>query len=152
MQENTYNQWATIIGEVILGFGSIECWTRHLVEISSGDDGYLYQVSNFEGRINRVISLLEQEPECLVARMYGRERLVRTLRAAIDLKSVRNDIAHNPLEVCSGALTIYDESATASTGDVSYTKQYTLEELRGICFQLNSLLREMRLMQQGGSD
>ena len=149
MQEDSYNQWASLIGEVILGFGSIECWTRYLVEISSGDDGYVHQGGNFESRINRVICLLEQEPECLVARMYGKERLDRALKAARILKSVRNDIAHNPLEINSVTLTIYDESVTGLTGDVSYSKQYTLQDLISKRTELNDLLREIRLMQQG---
>ena len=152
MQEDTYNQWTTIIGEVILGFGTIECWARSLVEFSSGDEGYVYQVDGFEGRINRVISILKQEPECFVARKYDRERLTSALISARSLKSVRNDIAHNPLEVCSGMLIIYDASATESTGDVSYS-QYTLEELKGVRLQLNSLLKEIRLiMQVDGGD
>ena len=152
MQEGTYNQWATIIGEVILGFGTIECWARSLVEFSSGDEGYVYQVDGFEGRINRVISILKQEPECFVARKYDRERLTGALISARSLKSVRNNIAHNPLEVCSGMLIIYDASATESTGDVSYS-QYTLEELKGVRLQLNSLLKEIRLiMQVDGGD
>ena len=152
MQEGTYNQWATIIGEVILGFGTIECWARSLVEFSSGDEGYVYQVDGFEGRINRVISILKQEPECFVARKYDRERLTSALISARSLKSVRNNIAHNPLEVCSGMLIIYDASATESTGDVSYS-QYTLEELKGVRLQLNSLLKEIRLiMQVDGGD
>lgn len=152
MQEDSYNQWASLIGEVILGFGTIECWTRHLVEISSGDEGTVHQGSNFESRINRVISLLEQEPECHVARMYGKERLERALTAARTLKSVRNDIAHNPLEINSGTLTIYDESVTVSTGDVSYCRKYTLQDLCSKRVELNDLLREIRLMQQDGAN
>jgi hypothetical protein len=152
MQEDTYNQWATIIGEVILGFGSIECLTRSLVEFSSGDEGHVYQADGFEGRINRVISILKQEPECFVARKYDRERLTSALISARSLKSVRNDIAHNPLNICSGMLIIYDASATESTGDVSYS-QYTLEELRGVRVQLNSPLKEIRfIMQVDGGD
>jgi len=88
-----------------------------------------------------------QEPECLVARKYGKNRLDRVLGIARDLKSVRNDIAHNPLELCSGALTIYDATTTRLTGDVSYAKQYTLEQLLEIRMQVNGLLKEIRLMQ-----
>jgi hypothetical protein len=152
MPEDTYNQWATIIGEVILGFGSIECWIRSLVEFSSGDEGHVYQADGFEGRINRVISILKQGPECFVARKYDKERLTSALVSARDLKPIRNNIAHNPLEICSGMLIVYDASATESTGDVSYS-QYTLEELRGVRVQLNSLLKEIRfIMQVDGGD
>jgi hypothetical protein len=122
------------------------------VEFSSGDEGRVYQADGFEGRINRVISILKQEPECFVARKYDRERLTSALVSARDLKSVRNNIARNPLEICSGVLIVYDVSATESTGGVSYS-QYTLEELRGVRVQLNSLLREIRLiMQVDGGD
>jgi hypothetical protein len=42
-------------------------------------------------------------------------------------------------------LIIYDASATESTGDVGYS-QYTLEELKGVRVQLNSLLKGIRLI------
>jgi hypothetical protein len=122
------------------------------VEFSSGDEGHVYQAGGFEGRINRVISILTQEPECFIARKYGKERLANALVSARGLKSVRNNIAHNPLKICSGMLIIYDASATEPTGDVSYS-QYTLEELRGVRVQLNSLLKEIRfIMQVDGGD
>ncbi len=148
MEENEFNRWATTIGEIILGFGTIECWTRSLVEISSGDEGYVHQAGSLQCRVDRIIRLLEQEPQCILARTYDRERLIRALHSAKGLIQLRNDIAHNPLELRLAGLIIYSTVATEAARDVIYERTYTLEILVAENIKLNSLLKEVRKLQE----
>ncbi|MFZ4108461.1 MAG: hypothetical protein ACOYK4_05585 [Candidatus Planktophila sp.] len=148
MEEKEFNTWATTIGEIILGFGTVECWTRYLVEISSGDEGYVHQGNSFQGRIDRTISLLTEEPQCALARQYDREKLIRVLQSAKCFIQVRNDIAHNPLVLTSAGLAVYSPVATKSTGDVVYDRTYTLDDLVTEKVKLNILLKEVRQMQE----
>jgi hypothetical protein len=148
MEGKEFNTWATTIGEIILGFGTVECFTRYLVEISSGDEGYVHQCDSFQGRIDRTISLLTEEPQCALARQYDGERLIRVLQSAKCLIQVRNDIAHNPLELTSAGLAVYSPVATTSTEDVVYDRTYTLDDLVTEKVKLNILLKEVRQMQE----
>ena len=148
MEEREFNIWAATVGEIILGFGTIECWTRYLVEISTGDEGYVHQASSLQGRIDRTISLLTEEPHCTLARKYDRKRLICALQSEKDFIQLRNDIAHNPLELDSAGLTIYCPDATEATGDVTYKRTYALDGLVAERAKLNILLKEVRQMQE----
>jgi hypothetical protein len=151
MEEEEFNAWSATIGEIILGFGAIECWARYLVESSSGDEGHVHQNSSLQCRIDRTIRLLAKEPQCALARKHDKERLIRVLQAVSSLIQVRNDIAHNPLELTSVGLVVYDPVATEATGDVTYSRTYTLDDLVAKKVKLNSLLKEVRRIQEEAS-
>ena len=149
MQGSELNRWYALIGEIVVNFGTCECITRSLVENLSGDEGYCYQNMTFEARIDRVLCVISQNPGLSFASRHGNaDDWACILKSLKELLPLRNDIAHNPLEIVANEtsvnLAVYSSADTSETGDVTYSDLYTFEQLVEKRNSLNCVLGKFR--------